>query len=138
MSSLFVDTSGWASLFIHSQTYYPQAEQYFRLALQQKQKIYTTNYVIAELVALLNSPLRISRSRVFEIVDAIKLVNYVEVVHIDEATDALAWTLCKSRRDKAWSLVDCSSFVVMQKLSIQEALTTDQHFDQASFVRLLK
>ena len=138
MSSLFVDTSGWASLFIHSQTYYPQAEQYFRLALQQKQKIYTTNYVIAELVALLNSPLRISRSRVFEIVDAIKLVNYVEVVHIDEATDALAWTLCKSRRDEAWSLVDCSSFVVMQKLSIQEALTTDQHFDQASFVRLLK
>ena len=138
MSSLFVDTSGWASLFIHSQTYYPQAEQYFRLALQQKQKIYTTNYVIAELVALLNSPLRISRSRVFEIVDAIKLVNYVEVVHIYEATDALAWTLCKSRRDKAWSLVDCSSFVVMQKLSIQEALTTDQHFDQASFVRLLK
>ena len=138
MSSLFVDTSGWASLFIHSQTYYPQAEQYFRLALQQKQKIYTTNYVIAELVALLNSPLRISRSRVFEIVDAIKSVNYVEVVHIDEATDALAWTLCKSRRDKAWSLVDCSSFVVMQKLGIQEALTTDQHFDQASFVRLLK
>jgi len=138
MSSLFVDTSGWASLFIHSQTYYPQAEQYFRLALQQKQKIYTTNYVIAELVALLNSPLRISRFRVFEIVDAIKIVNYVEVVHIDEATDALAWTLCKSRRDKAWSLVDCSSFVVMQKLSIQEALTTDQHFDQASFVRLLK
>ena len=138
MSSLFVDTSGWASLFIHSQTYYPQAEQYFRLALQQKQKIYTTNYVIAELVALLNSPLRISRSRVFEIVDAIESVNYVEVVHIDEATDALAWTLCKSRRDKAWSLVDCSSFVVMQKLSIQEALTTDQHFDQASFVRLLK
>ena len=138
MSSLFVDTSGWASLFIHSQTYYPQAEQYFRLALQQKQKIYTTNYVIAELVARLNSPLRISRSRVFEIVDAIKSVNYVEVVHIDEATDALAWTLCKSRRDKAWSFVDCSSFVVMQKLSIQEALTTDQHFDQASFVRLLK
>ena len=138
MSSLFVDTSGWASLFIHSQTYYPQAEQYFRLALQQKQKIYTTNYVIAELVALLNSPLRISRSRVFEIGDAIKIVNYVEVVHIDEATDALAWTLCKSRRDKAWSLVDCSSFVVMQKSSIQEALTTDQHFDQASFVRLLK
>ena len=101
MSSLFVDTSGWASFFIHSQTYYPQTEQYFRLALQQKQKIYTTNYVIAELVALLNSPLQISRSRVFEIVDAIKSVNYVEVVHIDEATDALAWTLCKSRRDKA-------------------------------------
>lgn len=138
MNSLFVDTSGWAGLFVVTQSYYPQAEQHFRLALQQQKKIYTTNYVIAELVALLNSPLRISRSRIFEVVDAIKTVAYVEVVHIDNMTDALAWSLCKSRLDKAWSLVDCTSFVVMQQLEIQEALTTDQHFEQAGFVRLLK
>ncbi len=55
MSNLFVDTSGWASLFISTQTYYPQAEQYFRLALQQKKKIYTTNYIITELVSLLTA-----------------------------------------------------------------------------------
>lgn len=138
MSNLFVDTSGWASLFIHSQTYYPQAEKYFRLAIQKQQKIYTTNYVIAELVALLNSPLRVSREKVFEIVDAIKTVSYVEVIHVDKEIDTLAWKLCKSRVDKAWSLVDCSSFIVMQKLDIQEALTTDQHFEQAGFIRLLK
>lgn len=130
MNKLFVDTSGWASLFVSTQSYYSQAEQYFRLALQQKKRIYTTNYVIAELVALLNSPLRVSRSQIFEIVDAIKTVTYVEVIHIDDKTDGLAWTLCKSRLDKAWSLVDCTSFVVMQQLEIQEALTTDQHFEQ--------
>jgi len=81
MSSLFVDTSGWASLFVNTQPYYPQAEQYFRLAVQQQKIIYTTNYVITELVALLNSPLRVDRSRIFEIVDAIKTVAYVEVIH---------------------------------------------------------
>ncbi len=138
MSNLFVDTSGWASLFISTQTYYPQAEHYFRLSVQNQNKIYTTNYVIAELVALLNSPLRVSRSRIFEIVDAIKTVNYVEIIHIDPMTDNLAWTFCKSRLDKAWSLVDCTSFVVMQQLKIQQALTTDQHFEQAGFIRLLK
>lgn len=69
---MFVDTSGWASLFVNTQPYYPQAEQYFRLAVQQQQIIYTTNYITTELVALLNSPLRVSRSRIFEIVDAIK------------------------------------------------------------------
>ena len=57
---------------------------------------------------------------------------------IDNVTDTLAWTLYKSRLDKAWSLVDCSSFVVMQQLGIQKALTTDQHFEQAGFIRLLK
>ena len=135
---MFVDTSGWACLFVNTQSCHAQADQCFRLALQQQLSIVTTNYVLAELVALLSSPLRISRSRIFEVIDAIKTVSYVQIVHIDETTDAAAWDLCKSRPDKAWSLVDCSSFVVMQQLGLKEALTTDQHFEQAGFIRLLK
>jgi len=54
------------------------------------------------------------------------------------ATDAAAWVLLKSRKDKFWSLVDATSFVVMQQLGIQESLTTDHHFEQAGFIRLLK
>jgi len=42
------------------------------------------------------------------------------------------WTL-----QKEWSLVDCASFVAMQQRGIFEALTTDHHFEQAGFVRLL-
>ena len=68
----------------------------------------------------------------------IKTAPYIEVIHIDGATDALTWELCKSRLNKAWSLVGCSSFVVMQQLDIRDALTTDHYFEQAGFVRLLK
>lgn len=135
---MFVDTSGWACLFINTQPYHAQADRCFRLALQQQRNIVTTNYVLTELVALLSSPLRIPRSRIFEVIDAIKTAPYVQIVHIDEATDAAAWNLCKSRSDKAWSLVDCSSFIVMQQLNLKEALTTDQHFEQAGCIRLLK
>lgn len=137
-SNLFVDTSGWASLFVNTQPYHSQADRCFRQAVGQQRSVVTTNYVISELVALLDSPLRIPRPRIFEVVDAIKTVPYVQIVHIDEATDTAAWELCKSRPDKAWSLVDCTSFVLMQQLSIQETLTTDRHFEQAGFVRLLK
>ena len=40
--------------------------------------------------------------------------------------------------DKNWSVADCSSFVVMRYSNILEAFTTDHHFEQAGFVRLLK
>jgi predicted nucleic acid-binding protein len=80
----------------------------------------------------------VPRSKLFQIVDTIKTAPYVQIIHLDEATDAAAWNLCKNRPDKAWSLVDCTSFVVMQQLGLQEALTTDQHFEQAGFLRLLK
>jgi predicted nucleic acid-binding protein len=39
--------------------------------------------------------------------------------------------------DKSWSFTDCSSFRVMASLDLQKALTTDVHFEQAGFARLL-
>lgn len=138
MSNLFIDTSGWASLFIPTETYHVKAADYFRQAQRTKQRLITTNYIITELVALLGSRQRTPRPKLFQSIDSINLAPYVDLIHIDAVTNAVAWELCKSRLDKAWSLVDCSSFVVMQQVAIQEALTTDKHFEQAGFVRLLK
>ena len=44
----------------------------------------------------------------------------------------------RERSDKDWSLTDCISFVVMADEGIHEALTGDQHFEQAGFKALLK
>jgi predicted nucleic acid-binding protein len=62
----------------------------------------------------------------------------VEIVHIDQSLDTASWRLWESRPDKEWSLVDCASFLVMQQKGLTEALTTDHHFEQSGFVRLLK
>ncbi len=138
MSKVFIDTSGWASLFIPTETYHPKAAACFQRSQQRQQSWITTNYVVAELVALLGSRQRAPRTTLFQYIDSIKLASYVELVHLDAIADSAAWELCKSRPNKAWSLVDCSSFVIMQQMEIQAALTTDHHFEQAGFVRLLK
>jgi predicted nucleic acid-binding protein len=110
----------------------------YRMARQQKRKVVTTNYIIAELVALLTSPLRVPRPATISFIEGLKTSPYVQVVHVDSLLDEQAWELLKTRPDKAWSLVDCASFVVMKQRGIVEALTTDHHFEQAGFVRLLK
>lgn len=135
---MLVDTSGWANLYIPTEDYHSQSVGYFQQVRKQRETLVTTNYVVAELVALLDSPLRIFRPRLFEIVDSIKTASFVQIIHIDAETDIVAWQLCKARPDKNWSLVDCTSFVVMQQLGIQQAMTTDQHFEQAGFIRVLK
>ncbi|MEL7070612.1 MAG: VapC toxin family PIN domain ribonuclease [Cyanobacteria bacterium J06634_6] len=138
MTSLFVDTSGWASVFIPTETHHAQATAYIHSAQKSRQILITTNYIISELVALLGSRYRVPRTKIFQYIDGIKNTPLTQVAHIATETDSEAWKLCKSRPDKAWSLVDSSSFIVMNRLSISAALTTDKHFEQAGFVRLLK
>ncbi len=48
-----------------------------------------------------------------------------------------AVALFAARRDKEWSLTDCTSMVVMQEQGVTEALTSDHHFRQAGFRALL-
>ncbi len=97
---------------------------------------YAECQIIAELVALLESRKLVNRQAIFAFVDQIKQSPYITVMHIDENTDAEAWQLLKQRSDKAWSLVDATSFVIMQRRQLAEAMTTDHHFTQAGFIRL--
>jgi len=101
-------------------------------------QVVTTNYVLAELVSVLTRPLRISRSQQISILNSIRSATWVEVVHVDPSLDAEAWALFQQHMDKEWSLVDCAGFVVMRQRGITDALTTDRHFEQAGFRRLLR
>ena len=132
MADVFVDTAGWAALFVRTEPQHAAAAALLADWRQQARQLVTTNYVLAELVALLTSPLRVPRERQFAYVDGIRSAGYV-----DEPTDNAAWELLKARPDKDWSFVDAASFVVMRERGITEALTTDHHFEQAGLVRLL-
>ena len=138
MNVIFVDTSGWGNLVDTLQQFHAETKAIYLNAKQNGSRLVTTNYVIAELVALLSSPMRIPRNRSIKFIESIKSSALVDIIHIDKNFDAKSWDLLSNRADKNWSLVDCSSFVVMQENKIIEALTTDHHFEQAGFVRLLK
>jgi predicted nucleic acid-binding protein len=137
MPDVFADTAGWAQFFVQSQPFHSDAVALMRRWQADRTRIVTTNYILTELIALLTSPLGVARPRQIRIVDTIRAASWVDVVHMDPTLDAEAWLLLKQRQDKEWSLVDCASFIVMQHRGITEALTTDHHFEQAGFVRLL-
>jgi uncharacterized protein len=138
MSNLFVDTSGWGNLLDLSQPFHRQATTLYRLARQRQRKVITTNYILTELVALLTSPLRMPRPQIIAFIQSLKTSPYIDILHIGPETDTQSWQLLANREDKNWSLIDCSSFIIMQQNNIAESLTNDHHFEQAGFIRLLK
>ncbi|MCI5218448.1 MAG: PIN domain-containing protein [Candidatus Electrothrix sp. LOE2] len=138
MNEVFADTSGWANYLVRSEPFHKQATQLMRQWHQEHIKVVTTNYVLSELVALFISPLRISRPQQIQTIETIAAAEWVEIVHIDQILHDQTWQFLRKYDDKMWSLVDCSSFVVMQERRISQGFTTDHHFEQAGFLRLLK
>ncbi len=138
MTPIFVDTAGWATLAVRGERNHALAAELYEQCRQEGRHLVTTNYVLGELLSVFISPLRLPRHEQFQRIDMIRTSRIVDLVHVDAALDAAAWTFLKSRADKEWSLIDAVSFIVMQERGIPEALTTDHHFEQAGFVRLLK
>lgn len=62
----------------------------------------------------------------------------IEILTPDPGLFDRGLALFARRPDKAWSLTDCISFVVMADRGLTEALTGDHHFEQAGFRALLR
>jgi len=78
-SSLFVDTSGWAYLFDRNSDFHRDVQTLYQQALGRNRILVTTNYVIAELVALLSSRSRISREQIIAFVMHLKLPHMLRL-----------------------------------------------------------
>ena len=135
---LFVDTAGWAYYLDRQDTLHPLILALVQHTVKQKRYLITTNYIITELVALLSSRYHLPRQQVITAINALKTDTAVEIARYEQSIDDEAWALLEARLDKKWSLVDASSFVVMKRFSITQALTTDHHFSQAGFIQVPK
>jgi len=96
----------------------------------------TTDWVITELADGLS---RVhDRERFMDLYRHIQLSPAICVVPASRPLLEKAIAFYASRPDKDWPLTDCVSFVVMRDEGISQALTGDQHFEQAGFTALLK
>jgi predicted nucleic acid-binding protein len=61
----------------------------------------------------------------------------IEIVWVDPVLHTRALEMLQAQLDKSYSLCDAVSFLLMRDRGIREALTTDHHFEQAGWQRLL-
>ena len=130
---MLLDTSGLFGLLHQDE---PQHRQAVALYAQAHRRL-THSYVLAELIPL--AQVRgLSRDLVWDFSLRALDDDEVEVVWVDELLHRQALNLLQARRDKGYSLCDAVSFVLMRECGIVEALTTDKHFVQEGFTRLLE
>ncbi len=68
-----------------------------------------------------------------QLLASIEADSTIEVVALSSDLYAKAFELYRGRPDKEWGLIDRVSFVVIEARGLVDALTADEHFEQAGF-----
>ena len=129
---MLVDTSGWLCVLDDRDRRHIEAERLFLSA----RLLITHSYIVAELVPLAMKR-GFSRSRTLEFIDELLNDMTIRIIWVDNVLTKAANDLLRARGDKKWSLCDAVSFVIMDEEGISEALTSDRHFEQAGYIKLL-
>ena len=136
MSRIFSDANAWIALNSKRDQWHDAAVKINRELLQNGHRYVTTNFVLDETYTGLM--MRVGHFAAVDFGEKIRAARTVQLIHITEAIEEEAWNLFKRYSDKDFSFTDCTSFVVMRQLNLQEVFTNDHHFEQMGFAVLLK
>jgi predicted nucleic acid-binding protein len=133
MNAVFIDTGYLLALEIASDQYHQAATQHWQGIVAALPRLVTTSYVFDEVVTFFNS--RRQHAKAIQVGNNLLQSPSVQFIHVDTALFYAGWAYFQRHQDKDYSLTDCISFLVMQKLGIQRAFAFDQHFVQAGFTK---
>jgi predicted nucleic acid-binding protein len=128
----FVDTSFWFARAITRDRRHVEA-----VALgdaHRTSRIVTSNLVLGETWTLLVH--RAGHRHAARWVDGVRQDAHVVVERVDVGVEEEAWAWLRAHDDRRYSFVDATSFALMRKLRIRDALAFEGNFAAAGFVEL--
>lgn len=132
MREVFADTSFYQAL-LNTRDHWHNAA--LDLSLTFRGRVLTSEYVLCELGALMSHGYL--RQLFLELLRDLESAPHVEIIPASHIHFEAGLNLFARRPDKEWSLTDCISFVLMESRNITDVLSSDNHFEQAGFRKLL-
>jgi uncharacterized protein len=126
----FVDTSYWVALRLRRDANHGDAVRLW----SPGHGLITTNHVVGETWTFLRR--RDGHTPAVAFLDAVESAEWLTVVHADEGIEREARAWLRRHDERAYSFVDATSFVVMRRERLGEALAFDGDFSAAGFVEV--
>ena len=130
--SIFVDTSALIAFLDADQPRHAEVIDTWDRAIADGKALFTSNYVLVESFALVQRRLGLEALRALADV----LVPMLRVLWVDEELHAAAVASLFTAGRRKLSLVDCTSFELMRRRGLTEALALDDDFARQGFRRL--
>ena len=131
MKPAFADTAFFVALVSPKDEVHSAVARWVQ---ENNRPIVTTGFILAELGNFLSHGQ--GRARFVQLWQMVRDGGAVTLHPSSDELLAAGFAVFRDRQDKEWSITDCTSFVLMQQLRLEDALTTDHHFEQAGFKAL--
>jgi predicted nucleic acid-binding protein len=128
----FVDTSFWIALNRHRERHYDVARQVWDR--YREDSLVSSNLVLGETWTFLRR--REGHQRAVAFLDALERSKLLDIVRVDDDDEIEAWRWLRRHDERAYSFVDATSFALMRRIRIREALAFDGDFSAAGFVEV--
>jgi predicted nucleic acid-binding protein len=125
----FADTSFWVGLQLPRDRRHDEAVALWSAG---RVPVRTSTLVVGETWTFLSR--RAGHEAAVRFVDRVDESPRVSVVGVDEGVDARAWEWLRRHDERVYSYVDATSFEIMRRERIVEALAFDGDFAAAGFV----
>jgi uncharacterized protein len=125
-----VDTSFWVALFFAGDAHHGEARELWRAA----DSLLCTNHVLGETWTFLRR--RRGHADAVRAIDAIGQSPRVAQLRVERAVEEEAWTWLRRHDEREYSFVDATSFAVMRRRRLRQALAVDGDFAAAGFVEV--
>lgn len=125
----FADTSFWVGLQVARDRRHVQAAA---LWSENREPVRTSTLVLGETWTFLNR--RAGHGSAVRFLEVVDRSSRVTVVGVDDTIDERAWAWLRRRDERVYSYVDATSFELMRRERIAEALAFDGDFTAAGFV----
>ena len=135
MPTVLVDTAAWIALVNTRDELHDRAKQIMAELRDGSVALVTTGFVLIEVANAFCASAW--RGKAIKLIDGLRSLPNLRIIEADSSLLSDGWQLYCDRLDKEWSLTDCVSIAVMEKEQINEAFTSDHHFEQAGFSKLL-
>ena len=125
----FVDTSFWFALASSKDSHHSRAVELLRAS--QGRPLATSNFVLSETITLIRA--RKGHALAVAFGNQLQRDGRIRIHRITEEDEREAWRLFQRHNTQEFSFVDCTSFAVMHRLSVRQALSFDGDFSWMGF-----
>jgi len=136
MRSVFADANYWIALLNPHDELHQKA---IRLSSEiVPARFITTEMVLTEVLNFFSCRGEVFRAGSCRAIRRMRENPNVTVIPQTSEQFSESLSYYESHGDREWGATDCASFMVMRECGLTEALTNDQHFQQAGFMALLR